>query len=122
MHCCIGTSCPCDCPHLSFLLCEQVVLVPAVVAGGGGMEGSGGLRCLKSGKTKVNPALNNLVKPLVFVCFFLSYFISLWGCYGFFSLALVTTLARFLISISTRLLWIAPSRRSVVECLCSSVR
>ena len=61
------------------------------------MEGSGGLRCLKSGKTKVNPALNTLVKPLVLVNFFLSYFISLWGCYGFFLLALVTTLARFLI-------------------------
>lgn len=53
-------------PHLFVLLCEQVALVPALVAGGGGMEGSGGeLRCLKSRKTEVNPVLNILVKPLV---------------------------------------------------------
>lgn len=60
-------------PHVSVLLCEQVVLVPALVAGGGGMEGSGGLRCLKSRKTKVNPALNS------FFFFFSSYFLVFLG-------------------------------------------
>lgn len=57
-----------SCPHVSVLLFEQVVLVPALVAGGGGMEGSGGLRW----KTKVNPAVNSF--------FFLpSYFLVFWG-------------------------------------------
>lgn len=49
--------------------------MPALVAGGGGMEGSGGeLRCLKSRKTEVNPVLNTLVKPLVFSLFFFLFF------------------------------------------------
>lgn len=73
-------------PHLFVLLCEQVALVPALVAGGGGMEGSGGeLRCLKSRKTEVNPVLNILVKPLVFFfflciyCFFYLFLFSFLG-------------------------------------------
>ena len=84
------------CPHVSALLCEQVVLVPALVAGGGGMEGSGGLRCLKARKTKVNPALNTLVKPLVL---FFSYFLVLGACDGsfFFHIGSGNFLARFLI-------------------------
>lgn len=57
------------------------------------MEGSGGLRCLKSRKTKVNPALNTLVKPLV-LFFFFSYFLVFGAdssCDGFFILALLTS-------------------------------
>lgn len=110
-----------DCPHLSVLLCEQVVLVPALVAGGGGMEGSGGLRCLKSRKTKVNPALNTLVKPL---SLFFLLFPIFWGWFLLWQVFFIGSgnfLARSLNWIRTRLLWIAPSR-SVVECLCSSVR
>lgn len=42
------------CPRASVGLCERVALVPALVAGGGGMEGSGGLTCLQSRETKVN--------------------------------------------------------------------
>lgn len=79
-----------DCPHVSVLLCERVVLVPALVAGGGGMEGSGGLTCLKSRKTKVNPALGSLLSLFLFSTY-LGLIPPLPGLFCSFSpLALVT--------------------------------
>lgn len=78
-------------PHVSVLLCEQVVLVPALVAGGGGMEGSGGLRCLKSRKTKVNPALNSFFCCFFFFLLFPSIFGANSSCDRFYILALVTS-------------------------------